>query len=132
MGTARNDNATGHGGETLKQTAIDKPDSTTTEFSTGEQLSFLPSPEFNPRFPSRDTLPGKTLTRLLAGERLTQPSFGLHCWRLSAYIKALDYLGWPIEACNVPCPAGLGAGRPIREYWLPAKTIQAVFGAAHG
>ena len=129
---AGNDIATGQGGEVLKQTATDRTNSNTLEHSNGEQLSFLPPPEFNPKFPSRDTLPGKTLTRLLAGERLTQPSFGLHCWRLSAYIKALRYLDWPIEACDVPCPAGFGAGRPIREYWLPAKVIQSVTGAKHG
>ena len=99
---------------------------------TGKQFSFLPEPDFNPKYPSRDTLPGKTLRRLLAGERLTQPSFGLHCWRLSAYIKALRYLDWPIEACDVPCPAGFGAGRPIRQYWLPAKVIHAVMGVKHG
>jgi hypothetical protein len=129
---SRNDNATGQGGEALKHTALNSPNSITPEHSTGEQLSFLPPPEFNPKFPSRDTLPGKTLARLLAGERLTQPSFGLHCWRLSAYIKALRYLDWPIEARDVQCPAGFGAGRPIREYWLPAKVIHAVTGVKHG
>lgn len=99
---------------------------------TGKQLSFLPKPDFNPKWPNPNTLPGKTLTRLLAGERLTQPSFGLHCWRLSAYIKALRYLDWPIEACDVPCPTGYGAGRPIREYWVTATTIKTVMGVRHG
>jgi hypothetical protein len=85
----------------------------------------LPEPDCNLTYPNMDTLPGKVLARLLAGERLTQPSFGLHCWRLSAYIKTLKYIGWPILACAVPCPAGYGAGRPISEYWLSVETIAA-------
>jgi len=91
-----------------------------------EQTSFLPEPEFNPTWPNPSTLPGKALTRMLKGERLTQPSFGLHCWRLAAYIKELDYLGWPIEAMDVPCPAGYGTGRPIREYWLSQRILSAL------
>ena len=94
-----------------------------------EQLSFLPAPEFNPSWPSPSTLPGKVLARMLAGERLTQPRFGLNYWRLAAYIKQLDYLGWPVEATDVPCPEGCGTGRPIREYWLSSKTRAATAGA---
>lgn len=90
-----------------------------------EQLSLLPVPAFVPSWPEPNTLPGKALVRMLTGERLTQPRFGLHCWRLSAYIKELEYLGWPVERMDVPAPAGCGAGRPIREYWLAPSTIAA-------
>ncbi|MDQ2988536.1 MAG: helix-turn-helix domain-containing protein, partial [Pseudomonadota bacterium] len=83
-----------------------------------EQLSLLPMPAFAPSWPEPDTLPAEALERMLAGERLTQPRFGLDCWRLSAYIKELEYLGWQIQRMNVPRPPGLRAGRPIREYWL--------------
>jgi hypothetical protein len=93
-----------------------------------EQMSFLPEPEFNPTFPNPETLPGRALARMLKGERLTQPSFGLNCWRLAAYIKDLDYLGWPIEAQDVPCPEGCGTGHPIREYWLSHRVIAAASG----
>ena len=44
MSTARNDNATGQGGEALILTASDKENSITPGHSTGEQLSFLPPP----------------------------------------------------------------------------------------
>jgi len=88
------------------------------------QYSFLPEPEFNPIFPSPQSLAYTALSRMLQGERLTQPRFGLNCWRLAAYIKDLDYLNWPIEKADVPCPAGFGSGRPIREYWLSNETIQ--------
>jgi len=93
------------------------------------QLSFFAPPAINPKFPRHDTLPGKTLTRLLAGECLTQPTFGLHVWRLAAYIKTLRNLGWPIESKDVRGPAGFGGGGPIREYWLPATVIHAVMDA---
>lgn len=90
-----------------------------------EQMSFLPEPDFNPRWPNPATQPGIALARMLKGERLTQPSYGLECWRLAAYIKELDYRGWPVEVQDVPCPKGYGTGRPIREYWLAQRVIAA-------
>lgn len=87
------------------------------------QLSLLPLPAFAPTWPDPRTLPGEALARLLAGERLTQPSFGLHCWRLSAYIGRLKQLGWTIERTNVACPPGYGAGGAIAAYWLPPEII---------
>ena len=92
--------------------------------SGSKQYSFLPEPELNLIFPTAQTLPGRALARMLKGERLTQPKFGLNCWRLAAYIKELEYLNWPIEKVDVPCPTGFGSGRPIREYWLSSATIQ--------
>lgn len=89
-----------------------------------QQMSFLPDLNFNPKYPNPNTQPAKVLARLLNGERLTQPSYGLSCWRLAAYIKELDYLGWPIESADVPCPQGFGTGRPIKEYWLSNKCIE--------
>ena len=101
------------------------PDSS--QASSGfKQYSFLPEPEFNPLFPSPQSLAHKALSRMLQGERLTQPRFGLNCWRLAAYIKDLDYLNWPIEKADVSYPSGFGSGRPIREYWLSNETIQKV------
>ena len=89
-----------------------------------QQMSFLPELKFNPKYPNPNTQPAKVLARLLNGERLTQPSYGLSCWRLAAYIKELDYFGWPIESADVQCPQGVGTGRPIREYWLPLRRIE--------
>lgn len=87
------------------------------------QMSFLPPLEFKATWPKEGTQPHAALQRLLAGERLTQPSFGFTCWRLAACIKKLDYLGWPILAMNVPRPAPMGSGKPIREYWLPQSVL---------
>ncbi len=81
-------------------------------------------PPFAPRRPEPGTLPSEVLARLLTGERLTQVSFGFHGWRLAAYIKELDYLGWPIRRCSVPRPKSCGSGRPVKEYWLTPDTIQ--------
>ena len=81
-------------------------------------------PPFAPKFPARRTLPGEVLARLLTGERLTQISFGFHGWRLAAYVKELDYMGWPIASMHKPCPKGYGSGRPVKEYWLQPDTIQ--------
>jgi hypothetical protein len=93
-----------------------------------EQLTLLPMPPFAPRWPNPDTCEGEALARMLAGERLTQPRFGLNCWRLSAYIKKLEYLGWTVKRADVPRPIGFRAGRPIREYWLSPSTIAAAEG----
>lgn len=80
-------------------------------------------PAFAPAWPAPETLPGQALARMLSGERLTQISFGFHGWRLAAYVKELDYLGWPVRKSDVHCPAGYGHGRPIAEYWLPPDAI---------
>jgi hypothetical protein len=87
------------------------------------QLPLLPEPSFVPSWPTPKTLPAEALARMLAGEKLTQPSFGLHFWRLSAYIGKLKKLGWPIERADVSCPAGYGAGGAIAAYWLPPEII---------
>jgi len=90
--------------------------------SFGKQLSLIPEPPFCPQFPNKSTLPREALDRLLTGEKLTQPSFGLTTWRLSAYIKELDYFGWPIERREVPNPYGKN---PITEYYLENEVITA-------
>lgn len=91
-----------------------------------KQTSFLPEPDFNPTYPNPHTLPAEALKRMLSGERITQPSFGLTRWRLSAYIKSLEYLGWIIKRDDVPNPHGQN---PIREYYLEAEVIQKIRGA---
>jgi hypothetical protein len=90
---------------------------------TNRQLALLPELPFAPEWPNPKSLPGEALARMLAGERLTQPSFGLHFWRLSAYIGRLKTLGWPVERADVSCPPGYGAGGAIAAYWLPPEII---------
>ena len=80
-------------------------------------------PPFNPRYPSASSHAGEVLARMLSGERLTQPSYGFHSWRLAAHIKELEYLGWSVCKGEVTAPAAYKTGKPIREYWLSAEII---------
>ncbi len=91
-----------------------------------EQLTFLPEPEFNPQWPNPNTQAAKVLARLLSGERLTLPSYGLHCWRLAAYVMELRNFGWPIQSADPQCPPNARASLKIREYWLDAELIEKI------
>lgn len=73
------------------------------------------------KWPKKGTLAYQVLQRMLNGERLTQISFGTDHWRLSAYVKTLEYLGWPIERQDVPDPRDEKG--TIRLYWLDAEII---------
>jgi len=86
------------------------------------QFELIPPPEFKPTWPAHGTLAAEALARLLSGERLTQPSFGLNRWRLAAYVQKLEDLGWPVRSAPVHCP---GRTRPIKQYWLRTETIMA-------
>ena len=88
-----------------------------------KQLSLLPEPPFSPQWPNPSTLARQVLTRLLDGEHLTQITFGFNSWRLSAHIKELGYLGWPIDRDDVLTP---NRERPISKYWLNPEIIAKV------
>lgn len=92
-------------------------------YMTG-QLSLLPEPPFAPKWPSKHSLPGTALVRMLTGERINQVNFGLHRWRLAAYIKVLRYMGWPVQSGEVAVP-GCGASGRAAEYWLTPEIIVA-------
>jgi hypothetical protein len=85
-----------------------------------EQFELLSPPSFHPAWPTHGTLAAEALARLLTGERLTQPAFGMSRWRLAAYIKDLGYLGWPVKSALIYYP---GRARPIAQYWLTNDTI---------
>jgi hypothetical protein len=104
--------------QTTEASALDKRNDTAQQTLPG-----IESPPFLAQLPAQDTHAADTLARLLTGERLTQPSYGFHGWRLAAYIKELDYLGWPIQRQDVPPPRSCQTTRPIREYWLKPDTI---------
>lgn len=87
-----------------------------------EQLELLPPAEFKPVWPAYGSLAAEALARLLTGERLTQPAFGTHRWRLAAYIKDLKYMGWPVKSAPTHYP---GRKRPIAQYWLGPDAIMA-------
>lgn len=86
------------------------------------QLELLAPLEFRPGWPALGTLAADALARLLIGERLTQPAFGTHRWRLAAYIQTLKDMGWPVKSTPIRFP---GRKRPIAEYWLESHIIMA-------
>lgn len=88
-----------------------------------EQFSLLPPPEFNPTWPERGTKPYAALQSLLNGERINQITFGLiRGWRLSGYIKELEYLGWQVKREWTKVPE---YPREIKSYWLSNDAIAA-------
>jgi hypothetical protein len=97
----------------------------------GEQLSFLPTPEFCPILPRAGTQPAQALAELMNGD-LTQldwlkPGHSLK-WRLSAAVKELKYLGWEVQRNMVD----RGGKRRIALYWLHAKAKAAYFTLTRG
>ncbi len=98
----------------------------------GEQLSFLPTPEFCPILPPSHSAAAKALIDLLEHD-LTQLDWleSGDGWRLAAAVKVLGYLGWEPQSIRVKCS---GWSRKIARYSLPAKAKQAAYtmrGGAH-
>ncbi|MBQ0944114.1 hypothetical protein KAK07_12290 [Ideonella sp. 4Y16] len=95
----------------------------TVQSEQGQQLSFLPVPEFSPALPARHTLEWQALVLMLEGESIEQPEWLkiTGSWRLAATMKALDYLGWPVQSLPVHRK---GFKRPIARYSLPWSAIQ--------
>lgn len=91
----------------------------------GEQLSFLPTPEFCPILPPSNIAAARALADLLEHD-LTQLDWLREGkgWRLSAAVKHLDYLGWEPKSVRVWCN---GWGKPIARYSLSAKAKQAYY-----
>ncbi len=97
------------------------------------QLSFLPEPDFNPIYPTPNTLPARCLSMMLNGQDFTHPEFEAitGSWRLSAVIFTLKGLGWPVESFDLPAPSPECPTRTISRYFLPQEAINAVFGGAN-
>lgn len=97
-----------------------------------EQTSFLPEPEFNPVFPTPNTLPARCLGGMLNGQTYTHPEFQhvTGSWRLSAVVFVLKELGWPVASYDLPAPTKECPTRCISRYFLKPETIQAVLGGA--
>lgn len=101
----------------------------------GEQLSFLPTPEFSPKWPKHTTIAGIVLGGLLKGSFLDHQDLinGVSSWRLAAYINKLKNDGWPIQSMEKPAPSEQCPTRCIALYALPPAVIakvQEVRGAA--
>jgi hypothetical protein len=99
-----------------------------------EQMSFLPEPDFNPIYPTPNTLPARCLAMMLNGQTFTHPEFEVitGSWRLSAVIFTLKGLGWLVESLELPAPSPECPTRFISRYYLPAKVIKAVLGGEYG
>jgi hypothetical protein len=100
----------------------------------GEQLSFFPSPPFNPTWPMRGTLADKALGMLMDGRMIDHPDFEntTQSWRLGAVIFSLRTLGWPIETVDLPSPTVDMPSRTIALYHLPAKFIAMALALSSG
>lgn len=97
--------------------------------TTGEQLSFLPSPPFCPTWPTKNTLADLALGMFMDGRMIDHPDFeySTQSWRLGAVVFTLRTLGWPIETIEIPSPTEQCADRVIALYHLDAKyTAQAL------
>lgn len=99
-----------------------------------KQTSFLPEPDFNPVYPTPNTLPARLLAMFFKGQDFIHPEFEkvTGSWRLSAVAFSLKELGWPVETHDIAAPTPECATRTISRYYLPAKVIQAVMGVPHG
>lgn len=91
-----------------------------------EQLSFLPTPEFAPLLPPSGSKAEQALIDMLEHEYITQIDWlrSGKGWRLSAAVKALDYLGWEPTSMRVLAD---GWGVKIARYSLPTKAKQAAY-----
>jgi hypothetical protein len=101
----------------------------------GEQLSFLPLPQFCPTQPARGTLADKALKMLLTGEEIDHPTFERRTksWRLSAVVfKLKSELNWPIESIPIPSPTDQDPARVISLYRLDASFITLMLTAGAG
>ena len=94
----------------------------------GEQLSFLPIPEFSPKWPRHTTIAGRVLNELLHGEVLDHRDLieGCSSWRLAAYVDKLKNMGWPIQSFDKAIPSSCGPSRCIALYALPPAVIAQV------
>ena len=94
----------------------------------GEQLSFLPTPEFSPKWPKHTTIAGIVLGELLQGSFLDHQDLinGVSSWRLAAYINKLKNDGWPIHAFEKASPSEQCPTRCIALYALPPDVIAQV------
>lgn len=89
----------------------------------GEQLTFLPPPEFCPQWPTKGTLPDKALRMFLAGQVFDHPEFECRTesWRLGAVVFTLREFGWPIKTLEVSSPTADCPDRIIARYHLPGE-----------
>ena len=94
----------------------------------GEQISFLPTAEFSPKWPKHTTFAGIVLGELLRGSFLDHQDLisGVSSSRLAACINKLKNNGWPIQSMQKPAPSEQCPTRCIALYALPPAVIAKV------
>lgn len=91
------------------------------------QLTNLPEMEFNPRFPSKNTLASEALYMMLGGKQISHPDFegSTSSWRLAAHIFILKRLGWPVQTIEaIHCAVKKPKRRNISLYFLSPDVIK--------
>lgn len=98
--------------------------------SIKRQMSFLPEPKYQPRYPIQGTMAAKALRLMLTGAKVAHPDFEAvtGSWRLAAHIYVLKKLGWPVMKELVPMPGRGDDGRKRNHdlYYLPSDCIEMI------
>lgn len=101
-----------------------------------KQLSFLPEPMYNPKYPPEASLTSKALRLMLEGNRLTHPQFEAltGSWRLAGYIHTLKRLDWPVQTEHLTIPGNEEGdrNRSIVVYYLPEDLLEFMRGVQKG
>lgn len=100
----------------------------------GGQLTFLPTPEYCPTWPTKGQLADKALALLLRGQQFDNPTFEqlAGSWRVSQPIVELLDRGRPIKTIELPGPTELVQTRVIGLYRLRCKYIGLALPAKDG
>jgi hypothetical protein len=101
-----------------------------------KQMSFLPEPLYNPKYPPEASLTNKALRLMLTGARVTHPQFEAltGSWRLAGYIHTLKKLEWPVHTEHISIPGNEEGdrNRSIVVYYLPDDLLEFMQGVQKG
>ncbi len=102
----------------------------------GKQLSFLPEPLYNPKYPAPNTIASKALNMFLTGNHISHPQFetATGSWRLAAHVHTLKRLGWPVmtESMGMPGTDEDMRARSFVVYYLPDDLLEFMRGVQKG
>ncbi|HSW69288.1 MAG TPA: hypothetical protein VLI69_03890 [Gammaproteobacteria bacterium] len=97
--------------------------------SGSKQMSFLPVPKFNPKFPSKATLEYRALSLMLRGLKISHLDFQdlTDSWRLAAYVLKLRKLDWPVDDEEISITSEKKPNvRYIKRYFLSSETLKLI------
>ena len=96
-----------------------------------KQLSFLPEPKYNPKYPTETSLAFKALRLMLRGMKVSHPQFEEQTgsWRLAAHVHILKRLGWPVQKEEVKLEWQVDDERKrhMGLYYLPEDLIALMY-----